>query len=74
MSEYHFGYGHGRLSAAEFQRIKHVAKENGVTFTSVNRPKEGWVYWFAGPDAGEPFNDELAKKVMAEVGDVAVKE
>ena len=74
MSEYHFGYGHGRLSPQEYQRIADIIRKHGMTITNAKRPGEGWVYWFAAPDRGEPFNDELAKAVMAEVGSVAVKQ
>lgn len=65
MGEYLFGVGRGRVTEARAEQIDAVASKYECSFTFANIPGNGPKYWFAGPHRGEPFNDEMARNVIA---------
>jgi hypothetical protein len=40
-------------------------EEGGTGFTYARIPGEGWRGWFTGPNLGDPFDGNLAKRVLA---------
>lgn len=64
MSEFHFGAGAGMIRARAAMQIDRIARRHGATFTNTSVPGNGWRYWFAATNRGEPFNSAVAKAVF----------
>jgi hypothetical protein len=75
MSEHMFGGGKGEVGKAEAARIDRAIAKTGheATFTNVKLPGDGWRYWFAGPNRGEPFDRQMAAEVLDAVGPIKLK-
>lgn len=67
MNEYMWGYGQGELSKTRGEKIDRIARKHGAAFTNPCMPGRGHVYWFAGPNRGEPFDRELSAAVEADL-------
>jgi hypothetical protein len=67
VSEFNFGLGRGRLSAKDRRRVDAIAEKHGASFTNPRLPGDGDRYWFSGPNRGEPFDGQLARRVLAAV-------
>lgn len=70
MSEFHFGLGRGKIPVVKEKKIDKIARKHDCAFVAANIPGNGHMYWFAGPNRGEPFNSQIAKAVLIEVGDL----
>lgn len=79
MSEYIFESGSGKVGKREAARIDAIAKKHGATFVRYCGPECycgkncggcNHRFWFAGPNRGEPFDSEMAKKTLFEVGEI----
>lgn len=64
MSEYFFGVGRGQLRAEVREKINALASTRDSYIINTNTPGEGWRYWFAGPNRGEPFDSSMKLGVM----------
>jgi hypothetical protein len=82
MSEYLFECGRGQISKRELARVRKIAKKHYVNFVIYCGPEChcgrncggcNHQYWFVGPNRGQPFDSDLAKAVMAEVGEIKTK-
>ena len=73
MSEYHFGVGRGEVPENERARIDTIAERHGVDFCNPLMA-DGWRYWFSGPNRREPFDGQLARTVLGEVGEVRIED
>lgn len=87
MSEFFFGVGGGRISKAEIKRVEKIAGKHDSTFTVVTGnsghctcgygcridrcPNKRW--WFSTRNYGSPFDQQTAKAVMDEVGQIKTK-
>ena len=68
MSEYMFGVTRRKVSAREYAKRDQIChEEGGYGYTQINRPGNGWLGWYSGPNRGEPFNRNLAARVEAAV-------
>ena len=76
MSEYFFGITKTKPTAAEGKRRDKVARKHGGAYVEVNR-KEGsalginngkYQGWFAIPNRGNPFDQQTAGEINAELG------
>jgi hypothetical protein len=75
---YTFGLGEGKISGRERARIDKIAEKHGATFVTHRGPEcrcgRGCIggchgrYWFVGPNTGQPFDGNLARALLAEVG------
>lgn len=63
MSEYMFGTGSGQLTDDASARIDEIALRYDCTIVNPNLPGEGYRYWFAGPNRGNPFDQKMAENV-----------
>jgi hypothetical protein len=70
MSEYMFGVGRGKVTAAKAKKVNAIAKKHNAWFITANIPGDGHKYWFAGPNLGHPFDKAMAEAVYADL-DVA---
>lgn len=66
MSAYHFGCGRGRISARKAKQIDQIAKRHEARFFAVDMP-EGPRYWFSKPNEGAPWDQRLARSVVADL-------
>jgi hypothetical protein len=82
MSEYMFECGQGKVSKREAMRIDKIAKKHGAAFVTNCGPECfcgrncggcNHRYWFFGPNRGEPFDSQMARDIMAEVGEIKHK-
>jgi hypothetical protein len=64
MSEYMFGVGHRKPPRKKVSAIEKVAKRHGCYFVEVNLPGTGYQNWFAGPNRGCPFDENMERRVM----------
>lgn len=62
--EHHFGVHRGRLSAADVERRARIAQQHGACFVYALIPGDGWRGWYAGPNLGDPFNRDMARRVL----------
>lgn len=73
MSEYMFGVTHRKLSARECKRRDRICQDEGGYGYSQIDDSHGtadggrWIGWFSGPNRGEPFDGQLAARVLARV-------
>lgn len=73
MSEYLFGTVHHKLSAREVWRRDRICREEGGYGFSQIDESHGtaaggrWLGWYSGPNRGNPFDQELAARVLARV-------
>lgn len=73
MNEYMFGTTRGKTPAREAQRRDRICRaEGGYGFTQIDESHgtaEGgrWIGWYSGPNRGEPFDGQLAARVLARV-------
>jgi hypothetical protein len=71
MSEHMFGVTRHKLSARDVARRDRICREEGgYGYTQVDdSPAHGnrWIGWFVGPNRGEPFNRQLADRVLARI-------
>ncbi len=73
MSEYMFGVRRGKTPAREAQRLDRICvDEGGYGFTQIDQSHGTahggrWLGWFAGPNRGEPFDRNLAARVLARI-------
>lgn len=82
MSEYLFECGRGEVGKRETARVNKIAKKHGAHFVTYCGPEChcgrncggcNHQFWFVGPNRGQPLDSDLAKAVMAEVGEVKTK-
>jgi hypothetical protein len=73
VSDYFFGLGRGYVDKVTRARADDIAAEHGAWFVLVDLPGEGWRYWFAGPNRGEPFDRDLARAVLDELDAAGVE-
>lgn len=68
MSVHIFGSGSGKVSKAKAVKIDKAAQKHGASFITFTDPgtKESR-FWFTCPNKGQPFDNETAKAVLAEV-------
>lgn len=66
MNEFLFGSGNGQLLAAAATKIDAVARKHDAVFNHVRLP-EGWRFWFATRNYGDPSNTATAKAVYADL-------
>lgn len=65
MSEYSFGLHKGHLSEEADKIARKIHPQAGhVNYKEPNGEKRGW---FFGPNRGHPFDDQLAREVLAAV-------
>lgn len=64
MSEYFFGLGRGRIPSKIAKRADAIASKHGACLVNPRLPGEGYRYWFAGPNRGEPFDRAMARAVL----------
>jgi hypothetical protein len=64
-SEFHFLVGSGQIRASVAKTIDRIAREEEATFVNVKLPGDGWRYWCAGPNHGDPFNQWMRDRVLA---------
>jgi len=62
-----FGVGHKRVSQAHAARIEAVARKHGFSFVQAVVPGTGYQHWFAGPNRGNPFNQEAEAWIWSEL-------
>ncbi len=68
MSEHMFGVTHAKVSARECNRRDRICREEGGHgYTQIKEAGGGWLGWFSGPNLGDPFDRDLAKRVTARV-------
>lgn len=67
MSEYMFGVGRGKVSAAKAKKVNTIAKKHDARFIAANIPGDGFKYWFSGPNLGAPFDKAMADAVYADL-------
>lgn len=65
MSEYMFGVGRVRVSEELGMRIDNIARKYGASFVWTFLPGEGYRYWFACPNQGDPFDKATRDAVIA---------
>ena len=77
MSEYFFGITKSKPTAAVAKRRDRVARKHGGAYVEVNR-REGsalginngqYQGWFAIPNRGNPFDQNTAAEIRAELGE-----
>jgi hypothetical protein len=69
MSEYMFGLTNESITKKEGKRRDKIAQKFGATFVGpISRPDGTTKGWFAGPNRGHPFNDDLRRNVMEACG------
>lgn len=66
MSEFHFGVGRGEVDDSICAQVCKIAKKHGATFINPRLP-EGWRYWFAGQNRGNPFDRALSDAVWSDL-------
>ena len=65
MSEYMFCVGKGLIPRKTASRMDEIARQEGAFgLNNPNLPGEGYRYWFAGPNLGEPFDSQMARRVV----------
>jgi len=70
MAEYCFGANarDGRTPGRERDRRNRIAKRHGCTWVEIFDQGTGqWKSWFTGPNRGDPFDRQMAARVMAEL-------
>lgn len=63
MAQHMFGCGRGRINNKIATRANEVARRHGAVLNNINNPGQGWIYWFAGPNRGDPFDRAMANAV-----------
>lgn len=67
MSQHCFGVSRVRLSKTDSKKANEIADRHGCDFIEVVLPGIGYQRWFAGPNRGFPFDDQMAKAVYADL-------
>lgn len=67
MSEFLFGVGRGRVDAKKAKQVDAIARRHGARFITATMPGDGPKYWFSGPNAGFPFDRDMAEDVHADL-------
>jgi hypothetical protein len=73
MSEHMFGVEHRKLSAREVARRDRICRaDGGYGYTQIDDSHGTaaggrWIGWYSGPNRGEPFDRDLAARVLAHV-------
>jgi hypothetical protein len=73
MSEHMFGLTRQKLPVEEIKRRDRICREEGgYGFTQIDESYGTaiggrWLGWFSGPNHGEPFDGDLARRVLARV-------
>lgn len=73
MSEYFFGVGCAKLAASFVKKIEEALKDTDVSLANPNLPGEGYRYWFAGPNRGDPWNTEMERDVFERLERAGIK-
>ena len=73
MSETMFGIPHGKATKAEARRRDRICRrEGGHGWQQIDQSygtRGGqWIGWYTGPNRGEPYDRDLAQRVLAAVG------
>lgn len=69
MSEYIFGVTNESIAKKEGKRRDKIAKKFGAVFVGpINIPGSATKGWFAGPNRGHPFDNDLRRNVMEACG------
>jgi len=42
-------------------------EEGGTGYTQIKDPGQGWIGWYTGPNLGDPFDRDLARRVLARI-------
>ncbi len=63
MSKFQFGLGSGHLPRAAAR----AAAQEGAQLVNYTEPRGEKRHWFEADNYGSPFDDELAKRVLAAV-------
>lgn len=63
MSEYFFGLGPGWLPA----KADRIAQKHGAVLVNYTEPNGYKRHWFAGPNRGAPFDQQMADAVAADL-------
>ena len=67
MHAYFFGLHYGKLPPREVARRDRIARRHGA-YGYVQVRRDGrWIGYFEAPNMGEPFNRDLAARVLADV-------
>jgi hypothetical protein len=67
MSQHMFSVSRNKPSRANARKIERIAKRHGCGFIEYVDPGDGYKNWFAGPNLGHPFDDAMARAVMADL-------
>lgn len=73
MSEYMFGVSHhrptihGKRPATIRRKLQDIAELHGCTFIEANIPGTGYQRWFAAPNRGNPFDQQLSDRVYEDM-------
>ena len=67
MSQYFFGLGRGRPSKRKERKINKIAEKHDAYFIVYDDPAQGWRYWFATRNYGEPFNGATRDAVASDL-------
>ena len=66
MNEYLFGSGNSHVSDTLGRKINRIAKRHDATFVWAKMP-EGWRYWFAARNCGNPHDQATRDAVYADL-------
>jgi len=69
MSEHCFGLYRGHLSAGLVKRVE--AKFPHVSVVNFTEPRGDKRGWFSGPNRGDPFDRDMAERVLAYARSIA---
>jgi hypothetical protein len=64
MSEHMFGVSRQKPTRANAKRIDRIARRHGAYLVEADLPGTGYQRWFAGPNLGFPFDDQMARRVF----------
>lgn len=71
MSEFMFGVSHVPCSEEEAcLRDKICKEEGGYGYTYITDPTGKWTGWFAGPNQGNPFDNNLRDRVLSRLSEI----
>lgn len=75
MSEHMFGLGSGELTEEARKDFDRIAGENDAWFAgNPNLPGDGYRFWFACQNRGNPFDGATATAVMSALEDAGYRE
>lgn len=61
-----FGSGNREIKDATSIKIDKIARKHGYVLNNPKLP-EGWRYWFAGPNRGNPFDQAAEEAIWADL-------